>query len=83
MKPRLLLRLPPALELLSELVGYEEVQQSILFGLVGLLKAADSGSNPAAVTGTYMTSLVPRPPQTYIAALYFHNLTLLGPLKTA
>ena len=43
-----------ALELLKDLVGYDEVQESILVGLVGLLKGSDSGTVPVAVLGKCM-----------------------------
>ena len=42
---------PPASELLKDLVCYEEVQQSILIGLVSMLKASDENTTPTTVLG--------------------------------
>ena len=40
-----------ASELLQDLVGYEEVQQPILTGLVGMVKVSDDVSVPKAILG--------------------------------
>ena len=37
--------------LLEDLIGYEEIQQPILMGLVGMLKASDDGLSTTATAG--------------------------------
>ena len=42
----------PAAALLEDLIGYEEIQQPILMGLVGMLKATEGGSPGTAPSAT-------------------------------
>ena len=38
-------------------MGYEEVQQPILTGLVGMVKTSDEGSVPKAILGKWLSTI--------------------------
>ena len=61
-----------ATELLKTLVSYEEVQQAILMGLIGILKANDDGNDPKALLGLSCTDDV-----IAIARKLLYSITLL------
>ena len=50
--------------LLEDLIGYEEIQQPILMGLVGMLKASDDGLSTTATAGVNLGQ--------WLLGVYFH-----------